>query len=160
MCSSDLTAPEDGNTSQEEDTTPGEEDTAPEDTTTPEGTPGTEEDPDGEAAEEEEEAPNALPDETKWAPACGNEEEDHIHTQECYERIYCGQKSHVHTDTCYDASRSLTCGEEEHSHTSQCFLTEEIRAEIQRINQLIQAIPAYEEIERSEERRVGKECRL
>nr|WP_300815734.1 SpaA isopeptide-forming pilin-related protein [uncultured Acetatifactor sp.] len=141
-------APEDGNTSQEEDTTPGEEDTAPEDTTTPEGPPGTEEDPDGEAAEEgEEEAPGALPDETKWAPACGNEEEDHIHTQECYERIYCGQKSHVHTDTCYDASRSLTCGEEEHSHTSQCFLTEEIRAEIQRINQLIQAIPAYEEIE-------------
>lgn len=80
---------------------------------------------------------------------CGAEE--HIHTQECYEKVLicgleegetlpteaphehtdscyeeklvaaCAQEEHTHTDGCYAMQRNLTCTAQEHSHTDACY---------------------------------------
>ena len=69
----------------------------------------------------------------RGALICGQEEdEDHEHTDECYERVpilTCGQEEsagHAHDENCYTEETALLCGLEEtagHEHDANCYTT-------------------------------------
>ncbi len=64
--------------------------------------------------------------ETEEVLICGNEEEDHVHTEECYETrevlVSGSETPHEHSAECYETV--LTCGMEEHVHTIACMTDE------------------------------------
>ncbi len=62
------------------------------------------------------------------------------------EQTSCGKAEHTHTEDCLDRDGNSICETEEHSHTGECFLTEEERAQIAAVKELIAVLPSEEEI--------------
>ncbi len=64
---------------------------------------------------------------------CEQEEQEdgHVHTEECYRNFYCGQQAHVHTEKCYDEEQQLICGKEEHEHSEACFVERPVYCEME-----------------------------
>ena len=62
------------------------------------------------------------------------------------EQTCCGKTEHTHTEDCLDKEGNTVCEMEEHSHSGECFLTEEEKAQIEKVNQLIAALPSQDEI--------------
>lgn len=97
---------------------------------------------------------------------CGKEE--HEHTQECYDETFsCGLREHIHDSGCYDENGQMACSLPEHTHLQRCRMTvfcqtsheheygcyigpevsEEYRERIIRVDEMIDELPSYEEIE-------------
>lgn len=97
---------------------------------------------------------------------CGKEE--HTHTQECYDDTFsCGMREHAHENACYGGDGQMICSLPEHAHIQRCRMpvfcgteheheygcyigpevSEEDRARILRTDEMIDALPSYEEIE-------------
>ena len=62
------------------------------------------------------------------------------------EETSCGKTEHTHTEDCLDKDGKTICGSEEHSHFGECFLTEAEKERIEKVNQLIAALPSEEEV--------------
>ncbi len=79
---------------------------------------------------------------------CENEEPEHQHTEECYEKVNidaCATEAsesvgHVHTEACYE--RNLICGKEEHAHTLRCYSDPE--ADVEASESWLQSMSAVE----------------
>lgn len=56
---------------------------------------------------------------------CGLEE--HVHSEECYEKKLICEEEHEHTDECYEMI--LICGKEEHKHTEDCYAPVSVQRE-------------------------------
>lgn len=59
---------------------------------------------------------------------------------------YCGKEEHTHSGDCYDGENNLSCKLEEHTHEKLCSVSEEEFAQIEKVNELIAALPSVEEI--------------
>ena len=73
--------------------------------------------------------------------------EEHTHDESCLEEsLYiCGEREHVHSEECYDENQTLICEKKEHTHEAAC-LEAKAREEVEKVNQLIAALPDQEEI--------------
>ena len=61
--------------------------------------------------------------------------------------LICGKEEHTHGEECNGADGNLICGKEEHTHDLTC-LEEKAREEVEKVNELIAALPDQEEIAR------------
>ena len=61
--------------------------------------------------------------------------------------LICGKEEHTHGEGCNGADGNLICGKEEHTHDLTC-LEEKEREEVEKVNELIAALPDQEEIAR------------